>query len=413
MTAPGSSDAPHAIVIGGSVAGLSAAIMLGRSGWRVDVYERAQQDLVNRGAGIATQDVLYAALAAAGVELRAEMGVPSSGRVMFDRDGRICATHAMVQTMTSWGLIYRFLRAQVSDAHYHRGHVLTAIESGPERVVARFENGRSAEGDWLIGADGPRSTVRQLLAPRAVLEYCGYYLWRGLIDEARVPPAVLAAVGERMMFGMAPGGHWVGYLVAGPDDALAPGARWYNWGWYRSGDADVLRDHLTDADGVHYPQGIPHDRIRPELIQCMRAEARAELAPQIQAVIEATAQPFLQGIYDGGSEQLVYGRCVLIGDAAFTARPHVGMGVCKAIEDAATLATTLSQPARPAALAEWEAARLTLGRAVLEWSRDMGSYMGPPARDPAQRAKALHYQRPEVLLAVSAASSPAVYLETA
>lgn len=384
--------------------------MLLRLGWRVDVYERAEDDLVNRGAGIATQDLLYDALKTAGVELRDEMGVRTDGRIMFAADGSTVATQDMPQTMTSWGLIYRFLREQVPESTYHRGHVFSNIEQSAGRVRAHFDNGVVAEGDWLIGADGPRSSVRQCVSPETELGYCGYFLWRGLIDETRVPAAVLEQVGPRMMFGMAPGGHWVGYLVAGPDDSLTRGSRWYNWGWYRTGDAAVLRDHLTDIEGTYYVNGIPHDRIRRDLADSMRAEARIHLAPQIQGVVDATVEPFLQGIYDGACDRLVFDRCVLIGDAAFTARPHVGMGVGKAIEDAATLSAALDDTAITAAMKQWENRRLRFGKAVLQWGRDMGSYLGPPQRDADGQAKAAHYEKPEVLLAVHGATRPMQYL---
>lgn len=411
MATPRSGAVPRALVIGGSVGGLSAAILLRRHGWDVEVYERAEQDLETRGAGIATQDVLYDALSSAGVEVRDEMGVPSHGRVMFGRDGEVLGANDTAQIMTSWGFIYRFLREQVPDRCYHRGHVLESVEQTGDGVRARFANGREATGDWLVAADGPRSTVRACLAPEVTLNYCGYYLWRGLIDEARVPADVLDQAAQRMMFGMAPGGHWLGYLVAGPGDTLEPGQRWYNWGWYRSGDEAVLADLMTDAEGRHYPQGIPHDRIRAGHVAAMRAEARAYLSPQSQAVVEATPQPFLQGIYDAGSTQLVFGRCALIGDAAFTARPHVGMGVGKAIDDAASLAAALAAPEQATAVATWERERLAFGQAVLDWSRDLGSYIGPPPADDEARAKAAHYRQPEVLLAVSAASSPSQYLD--
>lgn len=405
-----SADAQRAIIVGGSVGGLSAAIMLRRQGWAVDVYERASEDLVNRGAGIATQDVLYEALKTAGVELREEMGVHSKERIMFDQDGSVLGTHTMAQTMTSWGMIYRFLKEQVPAENYHSGHSLVEIEHRSDGVRARFENGDTTDADWLVAADGPRSTVRQLLAPDVTLEYCGYFLWRGLIDETLIPAEVLEQIEHRLMFAMAPGGHSIGYFVAGRGDSLEPGTRWYNWGWYRTADFEILKDHLTDADGTYYAQGIPHDRIRPELAAIMREEARAYLSPQHRSVIDATERPFLQGIYDGGCDRMIFDRSVIIGDAAFTARPHVGMGVCKAIYDAATLATALIAPDQQAACAHWEQERLRYGQAVLQWGRDMGSYIGPEPTDEAGRAKAAYYQQPEVLMSESAAINPSVFL---
>ena len=45
---------PRAVVIGGSMAGIFAALLLRRAGWAVDVYERIGAELAGRGAGIVT-----------------------------------------------------------------------------------------------------------------------------------------------------------------------------------------------------------------------------------------------------------------------------------------------------------------------------------------------------------------------
>ncbi len=393
------------------MAGLFAAVALRKHGWDVQVYERAGEALANRGAGIATHDELYAAVRGAGIELRAEMGVNSVGRIMFDRDGTVLGTCEMPQIMTSWGLIYRFLRAQLGDHEYHNGYALSGIELTADGVTAYFDNGERAEGDWLLGADGSRSTVRGIVAPEVTADYTGYFAWRGLIDENLIASEVLEQVAHRMAFGMAPGGHWLGYLVAGPDDTVDAGRRWYNWGWYRTADTATLRAHLTDATGRYHEHGIPHSLMRRELIEAMRAEARACLAPQIQAIIMATAQPFMQAIVDFSSPRFVHDRVILLGDAAATARPHVGLGVSKAADDAATLAEALSADQQSTALAAWETARVRYARAVLHWSRDLGSYIGPQPDDTAHRLKAERHQRPEVLLTATAAVDPRRYLD--
>ena len=390
------------IIIGGSMAGLCAAATLRNLGWHAEIYERTGEALANRGAGIATHDELYTAVRAAGIDLRDEMGVRSKGRIMFERDGQLIGRHDMPQIMTSWGLIYRFLRAQIADRDYHNGHTLCGIETHGTGVTAVFDNGKRVNADWLLGADGTRSSVRAIVAPETRPLYCGYFGWRGLLDEALIAPAVLAQFDERMAFGMAPGGHWLGYLVAGPDDALAPGQRWYNWGWYRTATLSQLQDHLIDARGQHHANGIPHDLIRAELVEAMRAESRAYLAPQIQTVIAATRQPFLQGMFDFCAPRFLYDRVALLGDAAATARPHCGMGVSKAAEDAAGFAHALDGGTD--ALRAWQDQRLAYARAIVAWSRDLGSYIGPQSEDPAQRAKAEYHLRPEVLMAATAAS---------
>ena len=392
------------------MAGLFAAVALRSRGWKVDVYERASEKLANRGAGIATHTELYDAVREAGIELREEMGVHSSGRIMFDARGEVLGTLEMPQIMTSWGLIYRFLRAQVADADYHNAHSLIGIESEGHAVSAIFDNGERRTGDWIVGADGARSTVRSIVAPEIESEYVGYFGWRGLIDEKLIPKDVHAAIAHRMAMDMAPGGHWLGYLVAGPDDALEEGKRWFNWGWYRTADAAMLRDLLTDSEGHHHEQGIPHDRIRREHVEFMRDEARRYLAPQIQAIVNVTEFPFLQAMTDFGSERLIHERAILIGDAAFTARPHVGMGVSKAAGDASSLARAVSAGDQSKALDQWERERLQYGKAVLQWGRDLGTYIGPQPDDPAHRAKAEYYMRPDVLMAATAACDPSRYL---
>jgi 2-polyprenyl-6-methoxyphenol hydroxylase-like FAD-dependent oxidoreductase len=396
-------------IIGGSMAGLFTAIALKSRGFKVHIFERSTGALTNGGAGIATHDQLYDALRTAGIELREEMGVPSKGRLMLNQKGQITHTRDMAQIMTSWGLIYRFLRAQIDEDNYHSDHNLISIKSNSNSITATFSNGHSVEADWLIGADGSQSQVRKIAAPDVNPIYAGYLGWRGLIDERLISPKILEQIALQVTFGMAPGGHWLGYLVAGPNDELTSGDRWYNWGWYRTADSEELRDYLTDESGKYCEGGIPRHLIREELINKMRKESTDHLAPQIQKIIAATRAPFLQPMYDFFSERLIFDRAILVGDAAFTARPHVGMGVSKAADDGASLAHALGS-SENSALHEWEKERLKYGAAVVNWGRDLGSYLGPQSEDPDAQAKAAHYLTPEVLLSVTAASDPSQYL---
>ena len=275
------------------------------------------------------------------------MGVRCNGRVMFDREGAIIAQCDMQQIMTSWGLIFRFLRQQVPDDCYFSGKSLNKIRQDNHNVTVEFEDGTSATADWVIGADGTRSTTRSLIAPEISADYCGYLGWRGLIDESLLPDHVHEQLAHKMAFSMAPGGHWLGYLVAGPNDALSKGKRWYNWGWYRTANSAQLEDALTDVNGKHYPLGIPHTLIRAEVVEKMRKEANRYLSPQPIEVINQTSHPFIQGMYDFGVDNMRNNRVFLIGDAAFTARPHVGLGVSKAADDACKLAEALSDILNP------------------------------------------------------------------
>ncbi|OYY07664.1 MAG: monooxygenase, partial [Polynucleobacter sp. 35-46-11] len=104
--------------------------------------------------------------------------------------------------------------------------------------------------------------------------------------------------------------------------------------------------------------------------------ARKILAPQYAEILEKTASPFLQAIYDVRSEQIVFDRIALMGDAAFVGRPHVGMGVTKAGDEAMVIARHIAQlGATPAALAAYSSERLQLGQQVVARAQYLGRYM--------------------------------------
>ena len=58
----------RALVVGGSMSGLLAALLLRRAGWDVDVFERVESELAGRGAGIVAQPDLIATLRRLGLD---------------------------------------------------------------------------------------------------------------------------------------------------------------------------------------------------------------------------------------------------------------------------------------------------------------------------------------------------------
>ena len=102
----------------------------------------------------------------------------------------------------------------------------------------------------------------------------------------------------------------------------------------------------------------------------MRATARKALAPQCVRVIELTEQPFFQAIFDLEVPRMAQGRAAILGDAAFVARPHVGMGVTKAALDAQCLSEALSGTDDIAhALARYNARQHVFGARVIARAR--------------------------------------------
>src|SRR5216683_7933605 len=128
--------AGRAIVIGGSLAGLFAGLLLRRQ-FTVDIYERADAELAGRGAGIVTHPLLREALDAAGIAGRQERGVQDLGievrtRRFFDRDGRLGLEYPYRQTLTAWDRLYDLLRRAFPSTHYHRAKELVAVEERPD-----------------------------------------------------------------------------------------------------------------------------------------------------------------------------------------------------------------------------------------------------------------------------------------
>jgi len=366
----------RAIIIGGSMSGLLSGLLLRRSGWDVDIYERVESELSGRGAGIVAQPELMQRLRRLGFETSG-LGVQIGTRKILDAQGRITSTIACPQVATAWEKLYRLLRDAFPAEHYHRGRIFVNFTQTTDAVTAHFSDGETVSADVLVGADGIRSTVRQQCLPTVLPRYAGYSAWRALISEEAFPSAVHRELFEYMSFGLPPGEQFLGYPVAGPDDDLRPGHRRYNVIWYRPADEQTkLQWLLTDERGVTHPISIPPPLIRREAIAEMRDAAERLLAPQFRAVVRLFPEPMLQPIYDLESPRMVFGRVAVVGDAAFVARPHVGAGVSKASDDAGALADALVEEADvEAALKRFEAARLKENHRIIEWARHLGAYL--------------------------------------
>ena len=379
------------LIAGGSLGGLLAANMLLRDGHDVQVIEKAAGSLDGRGAGIVTHAALGRALERAGVTVDATLGVHVASRVALDASGTVVARLAMPQVLTSWSRLYALLSAAFPAGRCQRSVAVVRVEPQAGGVRVHGEAGEVFDGDLLIASDGIRSAVRAQYAPLAVAQYAGYIAWRGICDEALLSRRTLGSVFEHFGFGLPAGEQLIGYPVAGPGNATARGSRRYNFVWYRAADEQgALRELLTDADGEHHPLGIAPNKVSWRHVAAMREAARQLLAPQFAEILEKTAQPFLQPIFDVASQRLAFDRVALMGDAAFVARPHVGMGVTKAADDACALSDCIARHgATPAALQAYEALRLAPGQAVVQRARQLGAYLqaqgSAEGRDSAQR----------------------------
>lgn len=100
----------RATIVGGSLTGLAAGILLRRIGWEVNIFERSSQILSDRGAGIVMQQETLEMLGLCGAKSDGDVGVRLTTRQYLAADGSVVSSQRMPQLMTSWGLLSRGLK---------------------------------------------------------------------------------------------------------------------------------------------------------------------------------------------------------------------------------------------------------------------------------------------------------------
>ena len=377
----------RAVIVGGSVGGLFAGNYLIRRGWDVDILEIAPENLASRGQGIARHAELEDLLDLLDVPRGVSGGIDVSGRTAFDRSGAIVSQFALDQQLCAWNQVYLSLFERFPGARYHGGNVFAGMETSGDVTIVRTTEGRTFEADVVIGADGFRSGVRQIVAPEIQPEYAGYVAWRGTSQEAKLSETFRANIFDHYAFLFMSGSQLIGYPIDGPDGSQIPGERRYTYLWYHPASDEKLADILTDASGKTYEHGISPHLMRPEHVETVRENARREMPANFHEAVMRADSTTMQPIYDVDNDHLAFGNVALIGDAAFVARPHVGVGVLKAGQDALALADALAEcESIPEAMARYEAERLPAGKRALNHARNLGAFiqrgLDSPTDDP-------------------------------
>jgi 2-polyprenyl-6-methoxyphenol hydroxylase-like FAD-dependent oxidoreductase len=369
--------APRALIIGGSLGGLFAAHLLRSIGWDIRVFERSAADLSGRGAGLGTRGELASVLGKAGIELGRGAITQVRSRILLDESGSIAAEIPICSLATAWDRVYGALRQALPSRQYHAGKHLRSFEQDAGSIFAHFADGTRAEGELLVGADGVHSVVRAQVMPDVQPRYAGYVGWRGAASQADLPEAFRQLMFNHMNFFFGERHLALSVPMPAPAEPLSAGESRVQITWFRPADADTtLRQLCTDSSGRRHGSSIPPALIRQECIAELKAAA-AELAPQMTSLIRGLKQPLLQPIYDFEAPRMVFGRAVLLGDAAFVARPHVGTGVTKAALDADGLARALSMHSSDihSALARYEAERSAYGQRLVARGRALGAWL--------------------------------------
>jgi salicylate hydroxylase len=346
----------RAVVVGGGIGGIAAAVALAQSGIDVRVYEQAQR-LTEVGAGVS--------LAPNGLRMLQRLGAG-------DEIGRVGARYCSSQLRLSDGRVmphepYQFalpgqnvgihradllalLAGRLPPGTVRTGYRCTGFSQDDSSATVGFADGSTATADVVIGADGIHSVLQGFVVAPAEPVFSGVVAYRGLVPRLEDYPAgtIRMWMGEGRHFLVFPvrAGQLLNYVGFVQSDTAVRES------WSASGDLAALAAHFAGWD------------------------------PVIGQVIAAISGPggsgFQWGMYDRVPlPRWSIGRLTLLGDAAHPMLPHLGQGVNQALEDAVALATLLAASASPAgaprALAAYEELRRDRTARVQLGSRRQGA----------------------------------------
>lgn len=377
------------VVVGGSVGGLTAALLLRDAGHEVRLLERSPTPLVGAGAGMIALDETLRYLVERTDLPVDDLVVDRQWLRHVDPSGAVTYEAASEYRFTSWDSIVRALERAAGGHGPELASACIDVRQDAAGVEVLLSDGASVACDVAVLAEGASSQGRSRLLGIEPA-YAGYVAWRAVCTRDELPGDAWDALVDGVTYGMTGTSHALAYPIPIADGLdLRNAETRMNALWYRPVAAGPEYDALlTDADGATHHISVPAGAADPRHVATMRADAAAQLAPALAAVLCGTAAPFITAIVDADVPAMRVGRVCLIGDAAVLARPHAGAGAAKAARDAWALAAALDGVEAgdaPAALARWEAEVLEPDRAVLQRSRRMGVGLQGPrdAWDPS------------------------------
>jgi 2,6-dihydroxypyridine 3-monooxygenase len=364
----------RAVVIGGSIGGLTAALLLRSIGFTVEVYERSSAPLNGRGSGIVLQPDTVRWFTERSSQPLSDLKTSTRYVRYLNRDRGVDYREERVHHYTAWGTFYRALLADFGSEHYHLGEYACGFSQTEQSVTVRFTSDRTATADLAVFADGIGSTARQRFDPHAAVHYSGYVGWRGTHPLRALSGSTRAELRDAITFDVPANSHVAMYPIPGEEGTGAEN-RLVNYVWYRNvAEGPALTELLLDKRGTPGLLSVPPGLVRDRYIEELKGAAAEQLSPAVAEVVIATEQPYLQVVSDVRSNRMAQGRVALIGDAACAARPHAAAGTAKAAADAWTLANALGGAGGDvaAALAKWEPTQLELSDSLMRRAIAMG-----------------------------------------
>ncbi|KAI9024819.1 hypothetical protein DFJ74DRAFT_767360 [Hyaloraphidium curvatum] len=341
--------ARHAVVVGGSIAGLAAGTALIAAGWRVTVVEKSAS-MDDRGAGLGVDVATVraiGALAGRPVEPLATLKTPKR-TVTFVRDGKAEGDYAeaMRGEHASWFGLSSYLRSCYSGTYLVPRTVESIQREGNGAVVA-LDSGEHLPADLVVLADGYNSAFRHLVDPGSRASFSGYVLWRGLLPRSSLRAHNLDVhfPADTMRLATTPRDHLVAYPI--PPDPSDPDAEpRLNWGWYTAATLDDVHAWFRTANGSRTdPRSVAAASLLPSTAQHVLSLAQKTWPPPFSSLVQATVEEsrlFAAGIFAHLPSRLASPPFAAVGDAAHTASPITGAGARHAIADGLALGEALS-----------------------------------------------------------------------
>jgi len=369
-------EGSRVVVVGGSIGGLTSALLLRELGFSVDVFERTPEQLDHRGGGIVLQPITMKWFDGRSSRRIEELSTHTSRLRYLGADDSVVHEEPAEWRYTSWGTVYRALLADFGREHYHLGEFCAGFSQDADRVEVRFVSGRVERADLVVFADGISSTGRKRMFPDLDRQYSGYVGWRGTLREEQVTARTHGLLDDALAYSVAENTHCVMYPIPGMDGELGGGRRLLNYVWYRNVPAGPeLAELTTDVRGFGCAVAVHPGAVQQRDVDEMRESAAATLAPAFAEVVTKTEQPYVQVVFDTRIPGMADGRVAIIGDAAFAARPHAAAGTAKAADDAWRLYEQLGAGSGGIAdaLKRWEPGQLELGNQLIDRVVAMGS----------------------------------------